>query len=55
MFLVNALLCFISAFIYSYTYALFYYKRKKPIAIVSILVVIESIIFMLVLFIISKI
>lgn len=55
IFLVNALLCFISAFIYSYTYSLFYYKRKRPIAVISILAVLESIIFMLVLFIISKI
>lgn len=44
---VNVFLGFIYSFIYSYTYGLFYYKKKKPLIIISVILIIENIIMIL--------
>lgn len=52
---VNVSLEFIYNFIYCYTYGLFYYKKKKPLIIISTISIIENIIIILGTIVLSKI
>lgn len=52
---VSVSLEFIYNFIYCYTYGLFYYKRKKPLIILSTISIIENIIIILGIIVLSKI